>query len=77
MNTGLPTATEISTLDLRDSRRFATPVLPYNRGFEDARYNNHYCNPYPAGSSDFLSYHTGFEDGRVRKNEVGHEQKIS
>ena len=51
-------------MDLRDSRRFANPVLPYTRGFEDATYEHHYCNPYAVGSEEYRRYEAGFGDGQ-------------
>jgi hypothetical protein len=47
-----------------DDRRFATPVTPYRRGFEDAVYHYVYANPYPPGSDPHTAYHAGNQDAR-------------
>lgn len=54
----------ITSHDLRDNRRFAAPVPPYTRGFEDASYEHAYTNPYHPGTIAAGDYDTGFADGR-------------
>lgn len=59
--------TEPTSTDLRDSRRFANPICPYTRGYEDAAYGDMYCNAYVVGGvggEDAREYDAGFEDGR-------------
>lgn len=47
-----------------DNRRFAAPISPYRRGFEDYRYDHVYANPYPIGSADWRRYNDGNLDAR-------------
>ncbi len=50
----------IATADLTDNRRFAHPVAPARRGWEDATYERTYANPYPAQTPHYTSYHAAF-----------------
>lgn len=47
-----------------DNRRFATPVSPYRRGFEDCLYDRVYANPYHPGSPEWHAYERGNQDAR-------------
>ncbi len=47
-----------------DTRRFATPVTPYRRGFEDGTYDPVYANFYPVGSAAWRAYDAGNADAR-------------
>ncbi len=47
-----------------DTRRFATPVTPYRRGFEDTTYDHVYANPHPLGSDAWRQYDAGSADAR-------------
>ena len=52
-----------------DNRRFATPVSPYRRGFEDTLYERVYANPYPPGSDAHARYRRGNQDARRQLQE--------
>lgn len=62
----IPTADPPTSTDLRDDRRFATPITPYRRGLEDALYYTMYTNPYRHGSLPWSDYEHGFTDGMRR-----------
>lgn len=47
-----------------DNRRFACPVSPYRRGFEDTLYERTYANPYQRGTAAHAQYERGNEDAR-------------
>ena len=47
-----------------DNRRFACPVTPYRRGFEDTLYDRVYANPYRPGSAAHAEYARGNQDAR-------------
>lgn len=49
--------------------RFAEPVTPYRRGFEDCQYDHVYANPYPVGSAEWRNYCRGNEDARGKARE--------
>lgn len=51
--------------EMNHPARFAGPVSPYRRGFEDCRYENVYCNPYTINSKRFWSYEHGFRDANT------------
>lgn len=60
----------VTSSDLRDNRRFAVPVPPYTRGFEDACYEHTYTNPYKPGTIAAGAYDEGFVDGRHTAGEA-------
>lgn len=43
--------------------RGCRPVTPYQAGFEDARYEGEYHNPYRAGTTAYANYEQGIQDG--------------
>lgn len=47
-----------------DNRRFAAPVTPYRRGFEDALYERVYANPFAPHSEESRRYDAGNQDAR-------------
>ena len=53
------TATTLPPLTTTDAR-----ATPYQRGFEDARYNRIYANPYRLGSIAWRAYDAGCADAR-------------
>ena len=52
-----------------DTRRFATPVTPYRRGFEDCTYDHVYANFYPVGSEAWRQYDAGSADARTAQRQ--------
>ena len=52
-----------------DTRRFATPVTPYRRGFEDCLYDHVYANPHTVGSVEWLAYDAGSADARTAQRQ--------
>ncbi len=53
--------------EFADNRRFATPVAPYRRGFEDATYDRVYANAYQPGTPAALEYQRGCEDAELAR----------
>lgn len=51
--------------EFADNRRFAGPVAPYRRGFEDCVYERVFANPYPLYSEESAEYNRGHGDARV------------
>ena len=51
--------------EFADNRRFAGPVSPYQRGFEDCVYERVYANPYPPQSHESAEYSRGNGDARL------------
>jgi hypothetical protein len=51
--------------EFTDTRRFATPVTSYRRGFEDCVYDHVYANPHPVGSPEWRQYDAGSADART------------
>lgn len=51
--------------EFADNRRFAGPVTPYRRGFEDCIYDRVFANPYPPHSAESVEYNRGHGDARV------------
>jgi hypothetical protein len=45
------------------THRGCRPVTPYRAGFEDARYEGEYRNPYRAGTTAYADYEQGIQDG--------------
>lgn len=56
-----------------DNRRFAGPVTPYRRGFEDTLYDRVYANPYRPGTPAHDQYARGNQDAR----QAGSEERLS
>lgn len=50
----------LTTAELTDNRRFASPITPWQRGCEDAAYEQTYANPYPRGTADWSNYDAAF-----------------
>lgn len=57
---------------LADNRRFACPVTPYRRGFEDTLYERIYANPYRRGTAEHAQYERGNEDARREAGRQAH-----
>jgi len=53
-----------------DNRRFASPVTPYRRGFEDTIYERVYANPYTPGTEEYRKYEIGNQDARANTNRI-------
>lgn len=51
--------------EFADDRRFAGPVTPYRRGFEDCLYERVFANPYTPHSEEAAEYNRGNGDARV------------
>jgi hypothetical protein len=51
-------------VDYTDTRRFATPVTPYQRGWEDTTYEHVFAPPFPVGSVEWRQYDAGSADAR-------------
>lgn len=51
--------------DYADDRRFASPVTPYRRGFEDCLYDRVFANPYAPGTAAAAEYVRGNGDARL------------
>lgn len=52
-------------VDYADDRRFASPVTPYRRGFEDCLYDRVFANPYAPGTAAAAEYVRGNGDARL------------
>lgn len=48
------------TADLTDNHRFAAPVTAWQRGFEDATYEQTYANPSLPGTPAYAAYDDAF-----------------
>lgn len=58
-------------LNARDLQTVScNPVQAYNRGWEDAVYQNVYMNPYAVGTDDHMSYRDGHQDGMLFADET-------
>ena len=54
-----------------DRRRFAAPVTPYKRGFEDCCYSRVYANIYAPGTLAARQYDEGMQDAHLARAQVG------
>lgn len=51
--------------EFADDRRFASPVTPYRRGFEDCLYERVFANPYAGDTVAAAEYTRGNGDARL------------
>lgn len=56
--TGAYTAHDLRTVSF-------VPLRPYRLGWEDARYQRVYHNPFPVGTADYLQYDSGHRAGTM------------
>lgn len=54
-----------------DKRRFAAPVTPYRRGFEDCYYSRVYANVYARGTLAAQQYDEGMQDAHLARAQAG------
>ena len=54
-----------------DKRRFAAPVTPYKRGFEDCYYSRVYANVYAPGTVAARQYDEGMQDAHLARAQAG------
>lgn len=52
-----------------DDRQFATPVTPYQRGFDNATYCSIYLNVFDVGSAEWRCYDEGFMDATALRQQ--------
>ncbi len=57
--------------EFADRRRFAGPVTPYKRGFEDCYYSRVYANVYAPGTVAAQSYDAGVQDAHLARAQMG------
>jgi len=63
--------TDTDALNARDLSTVACmPLSPHRRGWEDARYQRIYHNPYKLGSAEYWQYNDGHRDGILEPERV-------
>ncbi len=62
MHTSAVPVTTLPAAELLTVRRGCHQVTPYQAGYEDARYDHEYHNPYRPGTQAYTDYDRGVQD---------------